>query len=81
MWEVDHGEYFLPFWGVCFDEGPYPYVVSPWMEKGDVIKYVKNYPGVNRLYFTRRIAEGLRVLHTYDPPIVHGDLKGVSLRF
>lgn len=78
LWELDKGEYFLPFWGACFDEGPYPYVVSPWMENGDVLKYVLKFPDVNRKYLVRRIAEGLRVLHTYKPPIAHGDLKAVS---
>ncbi|KAL5500981.1 hypothetical protein ACEPAH_9368 [Sanghuangporus vaninii] len=79
VWEDDKGEHILPFWGACFDDGPYPYVVSPWMEYGDAISYVNKYPYVNRKKIIRRIAEGIRLLHSYEPPIVHGDIKGANI--
>ena len=49
------------------------------MENGEVTKYVNKYPDVNRKRIVRRIAEGLRLLHTFDPPIVHGDIKGQNI--
>lgn len=55
------------------------YMVSPWMEYGDAITYVTKYPYVNRKRIIRRIAEGLRLLHTYEPPIAHGDIKGANI--
>ncbi|EJD03397.1 kinase-like protein [Fomitiporia mediterranea MF3/22] len=76
VWEIDKGEYILPFWGACLTDGPYPYIVSPWMPYGDAITYVNKYPYVNRKRIIRRIAEGLKILHTYAPPITHGDIKG-----
>ncbi|OCB91594.1 kinase-like protein [Sanghuangporus baumii] len=79
VWEDDKGEHILPFWGACFDDGPYPYVVSPWMEYGDAISYVNKYPYVNRKKIICRIAEGIRLLHSYEPPIVHGDIKGANI--
>ena len=50
------------------------------MDHGDVLTYVIRNPDVNRKYLVRRIAEGVQVLHTYEPPIAHGDLKAVSPR-
>lgn len=79
VWEMDKGEYMLPFWGACLTDGPYPYMVSPWMPYGDAITYVNKYPYVNRKKIIRRIAEGLRLLHTYTPPIAHGDIKGANI--
>lgn len=55
------------------------YMVSPWMDYGDAISYVNKYPYVNRKRIIRRIAEGLRLLHMYNPPIAHGDIKGANI--
>jgi serine/threonine protein kinase len=33
----------------------------------------------NCLDFSRDIAEGISVLHTHDPPIIHRDLKSLNL--
>ncbi|KAL5528090.1 hypothetical protein ACEPAF_7226 [Sanghuangporus sanghuang] len=79
VWEDDKGEYILPFWGACLNDGPYPYMVSPWMEYGDSLSYVNKYPYVNRKRIIRRIAEGVRLLHSYNPPIAHGDLKAANI--
>ena len=49
------------------------------MENGDAVSYVNKHPDVNRRRIVRRIAEGLRLLHTYDPPIAHGDIKGANI--
>ena len=70
----------LPLTGIIRQFGRHGIaLVSPWMNNGDVLRYVKTYPDVDRKRIIRRIAEGLRVLHTYDPPIVHGDLKAVRV--
>jgi hypothetical protein len=29
IWSIDRGRYILPFYGVCFQDGPCPYVVGP----------------------------------------------------
>ena len=55
------------------------YVVSPWMDYGDAISYVNKYPYVNRKRIIHRIAKGIKLLHSYNPPIVHGDIKGANI--
>ena len=97
IWDEDRGRYILPFYGACHDDGPYPYMVSPWMSNGDALSYVKKYPYVDRKMIVgtceicvfgsvahthripqvRRIADGLRLLHTQKPPIAHGGIKAV----
>ena len=97
IWDEDRGRYILPFYGACHDDGPHPYMVSPWMSNGDALSYVKKYPYVDRRMIVgtceicvfgsvahthripqvRRIAEGLRLLHTQKPPIAHGGIKAV----
>ncbi|THH05036.1 hypothetical protein EW145_g5090 [Phellinidium pouzarii] len=79
MYQYDQGEYILPFWGACLDDGPYPYMVSPWMEYGESLSFVKKFPYVNRKRIIRRIAEGLQLLHSQNPPIAHGDIKAANI--
>ncbi|TDL26204.1 kinase-like protein [Rickenella mellea] len=79
VWEKDRGRYILPFYGLCQIDGPYPYMVSPWMRNGDALSYVKKYPYVDRKPMIRRIAEGIKLLHTHDPPIAHGDIKAANI--
>ena len=54
-------------------------MVSPWMDYGDALSYVNKYQYVNRKKIIRRIAEGLRLLHSYTPPIAHGDIKCANI--
>ncbi|TFK43141.1 kinase-like domain-containing protein [Crucibulum laeve] len=80
IWNRDHGEHILPFYGYCQTEGPFPYMVSPWQNNGDVITYIKKNDGeVDYLRLIKGIALGVQVLHTMDPVIVHGDLRGANI--
>ncbi|KAJ7633427.1 hypothetical protein DFH06DRAFT_692077 [Mycena polygramma] len=66
----------LPFFGAYFLEGTRRQLclVSPWMENGDMDRYLKDNPvGVNRLSLVLDIALGLDHLHNWK--LVHGDLK------
>jgi len=65
----------LPFIG-SVTLGSKLYIVSPWMENGDVLEYLRQYPERNRVKLLLQIAMGLEYLHTFDPVVVHGDLKG-----
>ncbi|KAG6824877.1 hypothetical protein H0H92_005558 [Tricholoma furcatifolium] len=54
-------------------------IVSPWMENGDITKYLKLNPDAPRLRLAADVALGLTYLHEND--IVHGDIKGVRKSF
>ncbi|KAJ7260878.1 kinase-like domain-containing protein [Mycena haematopus] len=68
----------LPFLGIDRDSFPSSLcMVSPWMNHGTVINYLKNhgYANVNKLLY--EIAKGLEYLHSRN--IVHGDLRGANI--
>ncbi|KAE9404386.1 kinase-like protein [Gymnopus androsaceus JB14] len=52
-------------------------LISPWMKNKDIITYLKNNPGHNRHSVLAEVAAGLYYLHSRDPPILHGDIRGV----
>ncbi|KAG8704265.1 hypothetical protein FRC11_010058, partial [Ceratobasidium sp. 423] len=52
-------------------------LVSPWMDNGTAINYVKKRPGVNRINLCSQVAQGLAYLH--DKGTIHGDLKAINV--
>ncbi|KAJ7895149.1 kinase-like domain-containing protein [Mycena olivaceomarginata] len=54
-------------------------LVSPWMENGNVTAFLERHPDFNKSSLVRDIANGLEYLHTLDPPVVHGDIKGANI--
>ncbi|KAJ7573775.1 kinase-like domain-containing protein [Mycena floridula] len=54
-------------------------LVSPWMENGNLVSYLKDHLDADRLALALDVAQGLEYLHHLNPPIIHGDLKGVNI--
>ncbi|KAH7916590.1 kinase-like domain-containing protein [Hygrophoropsis aurantiaca] len=68
----------LPFYGVYRVDGD-NCMVSPWMENASLNIYLVNNPDADRLQLIADIARGLHYLHTSQPTVVHGDLKGPNV--
>ncbi|TDL21786.1 kinase-like protein [Rickenella mellea] len=71
----------LPFYGVFKGDELFDRLclVSPWMDAGNVIDYLNVHPDSDRLSLLSDVARGLEYLHLFQPPIIHGDLKGANI--
>lgn len=72
----------LPFYGVyVFDDDAEKTwcLVSPWMKDGHVNHYLKEHRDADRYPLILDVARGLEYLHSMDPAVTHGDLKGVNI--
>ncbi|KZT57510.1 kinase-like protein [Calocera cornea HHB12733] len=79
--ELQHSN-LLPFLGTALisrDLDRFICFVSPWMDNGNVTQYLKRYPEANRVFLTQGILQGLNYLHSQQPPIAHGRLKGTNV--
>ncbi|KAF7373346.1 Kinase-like protein [Mycena sanguinolenta] len=52
-------------------------MVSPWMEHGTVLNYLKTHGHTNLDKLLYEIAQGLEYLHSHN--VVHGDLRGTNI--
>ncbi|KDQ18468.1 hypothetical protein BOTBODRAFT_28844 [Botryobasidium botryosum FD-172 SS1] len=69
----------LLFLGLC-TLGSVPYLISPWMENGHALDFVRKQPDVDRLRLLAQVAIGLDYLHSSKPePVIHGDLRGANI--
>ncbi|KDQ10757.1 hypothetical protein BOTBODRAFT_115314 [Botryobasidium botryosum FD-172 SS1] len=68
----------LPFIGSC-TLNSMSFLVSPWMENGHALEFVQKHPETNCLQLLTQVARGLEYLHTFEPPVIHGDLRGPNI--
>ncbi|KAG1802997.1 kinase-like domain-containing protein [Suillus variegatus] len=73
----------LPIFGYTHGFGPFPAIVSPWAENGNLTVYLEREGAalalVRRFQLLRDIIAGLQHLHANS--VIHGDFNGVSLIF
>ncbi|KDQ09468.1 hypothetical protein BOTBODRAFT_642686, partial [Botryobasidium botryosum FD-172 SS1] len=70
----------LPFIGsIALGSPTTLYMVSPWMDNGDLGYYLKTHPEADGTLLLTQIAAGVEYLHGSDPVVVHGDLKAANV--
>ncbi|THU98418.1 kinase-like protein, partial [Dendrothele bispora CBS 962.96] len=80
IWKSLNHRNILPFVGVSLKLfTPSFCMVSPWMNNGHVMSFLKKRPDYNRLTVIYEVVEGVNYLHSLDPPVVHGDIKGSNI--
>jgi len=77
IWKDLSHENVLPLLGVSDFNCTRPYMLSEWMENGNLGGYLKSNPNENRLKLLLDVAKGLEYVHSRD--VVHGDLKGHNI--
>ncbi|KAJ7133061.1 kinase-like domain-containing protein [Mycena epipterygia] len=78
IWKDLQHPHILTFIGIDRESFPFSLcIVSPWMEHGTILNYLKLHgrANVDKLLF--EIAQGLEYLHSRN--IVHGDLRGANI--
>ncbi|KIJ54455.1 hypothetical protein M422DRAFT_24402, partial [Sphaerobolus stellatus SS14] len=80
IWATLYHHRILEFYGIC-DYGTLPlFMVSPFLSNGNIMRYlVEVNPEANRYRLLVETAEGLAYLHSRQPPVIHGDLKGANI--
>ncbi|KAH7919118.1 kinase-like protein [Leucogyrophana mollusca] len=81
LWRQFSNPRVLPFYGVFQwpENHPRPCLVSPWMVNGNILQYLESNPQGDRRSLVLDVARGLEYLHTFDPSIIHGNLKGANV--
>ncbi|KXN83212.1 hypothetical protein AN958_01726 [Leucoagaricus sp. SymC.cos] len=69
----------IPLYGAFLSAEPNPRIciVSPWMENGDLVDYLRNFPLTPRIPLMFDVAVGLQFLHNLG--IIHADLEARAM--
>ncbi|KAL0574187.1 Homeobox protein tos8 [Marasmius crinis-equi] len=56
-------------------------IVSPWMSNGNVMAFARNQNATfeQKMRLIRGVVSGISYLHEHNPPIIHGDIKGMNV--
>ncbi|KAJ6542619.1 kinase-like domain-containing protein [Mycena capillaripes] len=78
VWKDLRHPHILTFIGIDRESFPSSLcMISPWMEHGTVLNYLKDHGRANVDKLLYEIAQGLQYLHSHN--IVHGDLRGANI--
>ncbi|KAL5497895.1 hypothetical protein ACEPAH_2826 [Sanghuangporus vaninii] len=79
IWKpLDHPNV-LPFLGICSEEFLSVGLVSPFMDNGDLLTYLRRNPNIDKFDMAKQICSGLAYLHNNEPEVIHGDLKCANI--
>ncbi|KAJ1303538.1 hypothetical protein OPQ81_011722 [Rhizoctonia solani] len=80
-WSAVGHKNILPFYGLCWVDGPdeLPAMVYPYCEAGTCSEYLNDNADADRMGIIRQVADGLNHLHSFNPPIAHGDIKAANI--
>ncbi|KIM23527.1 hypothetical protein M408DRAFT_252923 [Serendipita vermifera MAFF 305830] len=81
LWWMCRHRNVVPLYGFASDFGGMDAMVSPWMKNGSALCYIQaqKCSWAERLKLLGDIVAGLKYLHHFQPPIVHGDLKPTNV--
>ncbi|KAG7090450.1 hypothetical protein E1B28_009566 [Marasmius oreades] len=65
-----------PLYGLVFAYGKWASSVTPFYRNGTINSYLSNHPKTDPLVLLCGAAEGLAYLHSRNPPVSHGDVRG-----
>ncbi|KIK59358.1 hypothetical protein GYMLUDRAFT_245426 [Collybiopsis luxurians FD-317 M1] len=54
-------------------------LISPWMKNKDIITFLKQNPHHSLSSVLCEVAAGLLYLHSREPPVIHGDIRGGNI--
>ncbi|CCA66459.1 hypothetical protein PIIN_00145 [Serendipita indica DSM 11827] len=79
-WKCRHRN-IIPLYGFASDFGNMDAMISPWMKNGSAPVYIKanKCSWAERLKLLNDVTAGLKYLHHFEPPIIHGDLKPMNI--
>ncbi|KAJ6564023.1 kinase-like domain-containing protein [Mycena capillaripes] len=78
LWQRLHHKYILPFIGIDRESFPSFFcMVSPWMERGTILHYLREHGRADFDNLLLQVAEGLGYLHSMK--VIHGDLRGANI--
>ena len=81
LWGTLRHKNIVPFLGILVEGTSDMGLVSPLFKYGNILNRMKIYEPkdwpVLAKKWGRDIAEGLAYIHCHEPPIIHGDIKGV----
>ncbi|KAG8946385.1 hypothetical protein FRC03_001389 [Tulasnella sp. 419] len=78
VWSQLHHDNVVPFLGYGFT-GDFPCLIAPWYANGHIPDYMTQNPNIDRTPLIMGVIDGLVYLHSFDPPIIHGDLKASNV--
>ncbi|KAL5638037.1 hypothetical protein ACGC1H_002340 [Rhizoctonia solani] len=80
-WNVVGHQNILPFYGLFWPDGrdALPAMVYPYCEAGTCLEYLANNTDADRMAIIRQVTDGLHHLHSFNPPIAHGDIKAANI--